>query len=101
MKINRLTKLFIKLFPRTFLKQAARQQNINPQKLNYAEKLFRDCRRIDIEPLGDSSRGFILFLDNKLSLWFYQDGEHFIFNGYEIGEYDDCEVTVFDNLNNN
>ena len=98
MKINRLTKLFIKFSPKGFLKYTARSQAINPSRLDYAEKLFRDCRRIDIQPLSGSHRGFIIFLDNKFSLWFYQDGDHFVFDGYEMGEYDDGEVTVFDGL---
>ncbi len=96
MKFNWLDKMFIKFFPKIFLKSAAEKQAINPRKLNWAEKLFADCQRIDIKPLRGTSRGFIIYLDSKLSLWFYQDGDHFTFDGYEIGEYEKGEVTVFD-----
>jgi len=101
MKINRPTELFIKFLPKIFLKSAARQQGIDSKKLDYADKLFRDCQKIGIQPLAGANRGFILFLDNKFSLWFFQDGDHFIFDGCEIGEYKDSEVTIFDNLKTN
>lgn len=98
MQINWSTKLLMKFFPKTFLRYAAKKQGINQKKLDYAESLFRDCQRIDIQPLRSRRRGFILTLDNKLTLWFYQDGDHFTFDGYEMGEYENGEVTVFDNL---
>lgn len=100
-KIKPSTKLAIKTFPKLFLKFYASKQGINYKKIDWAEKLFRDCKRIDIEPLSGPSRGFIIFLDNKFSLWFLQDGNHFAYDGFEMGEYENGEVTVFDNLNNN
>jgi hypothetical protein len=98
MKIDWLTKLYIKFFPKSFLKQAVLENNFDPKKIDYAGKLFSDCQRIDIQPLAGSARGFIITLDNKFSLWFFQDGDHFIYDGFETGEYDDGEVTVFDSL---
>ncbi len=77
----------------------ARKQGLNSKKIKYADKLFRDTKRIDIQPLsGSDGRGFIIFLDNQLSLYFYQDGDHFYFDGFEIGEYDSGDVKVFDGL---
>ena len=98
MTINKLTKIFLKFSPYAFLKRSAQQQGINSDKLNYAVKLFADCHRIDIQPWSGSRRGFIIFLDNKFSLWFLQAGDTFVFDGYEIGQYDNGSVTVFDGL---
>lgn len=98
MKMNRLTKAFFRFLPQGFLRYAAWRQGVRIKKLGYAEKLFADCRSIDIQPLSGGNRGFILFLDRQFSLWFFQDGDHFIFDGYEIGEYEAGEVTVFDRL---
>jgi len=98
MKINWLTKLYIKLFPKSFLRHAVLENNFDPKKIDYAEKLFSGCQRIDIQPLSGSSRGFIITLDNKFSMWFFQDGDRFIYDGFETGTYDDGEITVFDNL---
>lgn len=98
MKLNIFTKLFLKFFPKTFLKFAASKQGIDDKKLDYADKLFGNCKRIDIQPLSGKNRGFIITLDNKLSLWFFQDGDSFKFDGYEVGEYDNGEITVFDGL---
>jgi len=99
MEINWLTKLFIKFFPKQFLKQALRENNADPRNIDYAQKLFGDCRRIDIQPLSGENRGFIITLDNNFSLWFFQDGDHFVYDGFETGAYDNGEVTVFDDLN--
>lgn len=96
MKVNFLTKLFMKFSPKGFLRYAARNQGVNPSKIDYAEKLFQDCQKIHIQPLSGPHRGFIIFLDNNFSLWFYQDGDYFVFDGYEMGEYVDGDVTVFD-----
>ncbi len=99
LKINWFTKLMMRLTPRTFLKYATRQQGLDRKKIDYAMKLFGESKRIDIQPLSSrSGRGFVIYLDNKLSLHFYQDGDHFYYDGLEIGEYENGDVTVFDSL---
>ena len=70
----------------------------DPKKIEYAEKLFRNCERIDVQPLSSGSRGFIITLDNNFSMCFFQDHDHFVYDGFETGEYDNGDVTVFDNL---
>ena len=40
----------------------------------------------------------MLVIDQKDALYFYQDGDHFSYDGCEIGEYEKGEVTIFDNL---
>ena len=97
MEINWLTKLYIKFFPKQFLKAAVAENKGNPRKIDFADKLFSDCKRIDIQPFY-GSRGFLITLDNNLTLWFNQDGDHFVYDGFETGTYDDGDVTVFDNL---
>lgn len=58
--------------------------------------LFGKAKRIDFQLSKSNSRGLIIILDQKLSLYFYQNGGSFKFDGYEMGEYDKGEVTVFD-----
>lgn len=85
--------------PRLFLKYAAKEQGLSQKKIDQVMELFGDAKRIDIQPLSSrSGRGFIIFLDNKLSLHFYQDGDHFYYDGLEVGEYENGNVTVFDGL---
>ncbi len=99
LKINWFTKLLMRVAPRFFFRYAAKEQGIDHRKIKYAIKLFSGAKRIDIQPLPSrSGRGFIIFLDNKLSLYFYQDGDHFYFDGFEMGEYGKGDVTVFDNF---
>jgi hypothetical protein len=49
-----------------------------------------------IAPLRNS-RGFILTLDNEVSLWFNQEGDCFKYDGWEVGNYKDGDITVLDN----
>ena len=96
-KINWLTKLLMRYAPKIFMRYASREQSVDYQDLERAMKLFSQAKRIDFRPLsGMNGRGLIIFLDQKLSLWFFQDGDHFTFDGYEMGPYDKGEVTVFD-----
>ncbi|MDP3066926.1 MAG: hypothetical protein Q8N08_09345, partial [Methanobacteriaceae archaeon] len=73
LKINWFTKILMRFAPRNFLFYAAKKQGIEPQKIDYAMKLFGENSRVDIHPLSSQGgRGFIVILDNKLSLYFYQ-----------------------------
>ena len=47
---------------------------------------------------GDAIRGFILVMDRKTALFFYQQGDHFSYDGFEMGQYNKGEVTVVDTL---
>ncbi len=91
-------KLVLKLFPRLFFRLFANNINLNNKKIDFASKLFGDANRIDIQPLSGGSRGFIIYIDNKLSLWFYQNGDHFVYDGFEMGEYENGDVMVFDGI---
>ena len=90
-------KFLMQFFPKIFFKISAEELGLDSKKIDLAYKLFDDSK-IHIEPLSGGSRGFIITLDGKLSLWFFQDGDHFKFDGIEMGKYDDGEVTVFDDL---
>jgi len=72
LKINWFTKILMRFAHKTFLRYAAKEQGIELQKINYAMKLFGESDRVDVRPLPNrSDRGFIITLDNKLSLYFY------------------------------
>lgn len=98
-RINWLTKSLMRFAPKIFLRYAAKNQGVDDRKIKYALKLFEGIKRIDIQPLPSrSGRGFIVYLDSKVALFFYQDGDHFYFDGLEIGEYKKGDVTIFDGL---
>ena len=61
-----------------------------------ANAIFAKVGRVDIVPSQANLRGFRIVLDNVLSLYFSQDGDHFIYDGFEMGFYEDGDVTVFD-----
>ena len=61
-----------------------------------AHALFAKTERIDVVPSRSTMRGFQLVIDSILSLYFVQDGDHFVYDGFELGPYEDGDVTVFD-----
>ncbi len=63
-----------------------------------AHDLFSKVRRIDLLPLKFGYRGFMIVLDKKTALYFHQDYDHFIYDGFEMGKYEKGDVTIFDNL---
>ncbi len=75
----------------------AKNLGANDKLLNRLHEAFAEVNRVDMVPLR-ANRGFMLILEGKISLWFYQDGDHFKYDGFEIGEYDKADVTIFDNL---
>lgn len=63
-----------------------------------AHALFEKVERVDIVPARGSMRGFQVILDGLLSLYFSQEGDHFVYDGFEMGPYDEGDVTIFDKL---
>jgi hypothetical protein len=76
----------------------AKELGIANPVFDKARAVFGSAERIDLYPLSGSQRGFILVLDLKTALYFYQDGDHFKYDGFEMGEYEKGNVTVFDNV---
>jgi hypothetical protein len=63
-----------------------------------AHAFFAKVERVHIIPSRSGMRGFQIVLDNMLSLFFCQDGDHFVYDGFEMGPYDDGDVAVLDEL---
>ena len=98
-KISLFKKFLIRFAPKMFFRYMAEEQGIGSKRIDSAMDLFKGVKRIDIHPLsGGSSRGFIITLDRKLSLYFYQNGDSFNYDGFEMGEYDKGDVTIFNKL---
>jgi len=95
--INFFSKLLMRYFPKILMRLAAKEQGVDYRDTGRAMELFGRAERIDFQPLsGQNGRGLIITLDRKLTLWFFQKGDHFTFDGFEMGEYDKGDVTVFD-----
>lgn len=97
-KINWLIKGLLKFWPSLAMRFFARKSGVNWTLVNDLHTKFGRVERVDIIPTA-SGRGFILILDKKLSLHFYQDHDHFAYDGFEMGEYEGGDVTIFDSLN--
>jgi len=98
-KLNWFIKTLLRLRPKLAVKLLTRKMGIKASLFNQAHEVFSKTERIDIFPLKSGHRGFIIILDRNTALYFYQDGNHFIYDGYEIGEYDEGDITIFDNIN--
>lgn len=84
----RLVVLALKWFHRSEIEQAEKFHSILSQS-----------QRIDIFPAKGVGRGFTILIDQKTALYFNQDGDKFVYNGWAAGEYKEKgKVTIFDNL---
>ena len=92
------TRLFFRLFPRMTIKHLGRQM-AGGIDFSALQGTLVKTKRVDLVPLnGDNSRGFQIILDSKVALYFYQDGDHFSYDGYEVGEYEKGDITILDHL---
>lgn len=90
------TRLLLRFWPLAGIKSLSRELGMNPDVADTAHRLFQDSKRIDIVPFQSGSRGFQIIIDSSTSLYFYQDGDHFVYDGFENGEYKKGDVAIFD-----
>ncbi|MBU4421354.1 hypothetical protein KKB41_00135 [Patescibacteria group bacterium] len=90
--------LLLRFAPFWAMKIMQRKTGVKNDFFDKAHELFSRTKTIDIVPVAGSLRGFILILDRNTALYFYQDGGHFKYDGFEMGEYEKGDVTIFDNL---
>ena len=98
MKISWFTKMLLKFWPSLAMKRFAKRARIDSSLFDHAHNLFSNVDRVDLFPSKSGCRGFIIVLDRKTAIYFYQDGDHFVYDGYEMGKYGKGDVTIFDNL---
>ena len=91
-------KLLMRFWPWAAFKLFAKELGIANPVFDKAHDFFSNVKRIDLYPTASTERGFILVLDLKTALYFYQDGDHFKYDGFEMGEYDKGDVTILDNI---
>ena len=111
-KLSWSTKFLLKFFPQIAMHLFAHKMGIKKPLFDQFHQVFTQTNRIDLLPLsGDGSRGFILVVNRKTALWFFQEGDHFIYDGYEMacspksyrvgrrrGAYNKGDVTIFDQV---
>lgn len=97
-KITWLDKLLLKLWPKLEMRRLAKNMAIDNVVFDKLHEVFGRVKTVDIFPNHGNRRGFILVLDRQTALFFDQDGDHFKYDGWEMGEYNKGEVTIFDNL---
>lgn len=88
--------MIARFFPKLFFRWHARKMGIKNVVFDRAHEIFSHVERIDLLRSRSGSRGFQLILDSNTALYFYQDGDHFIYDGFEMGEYEKGDVTIFD-----
>lgn len=90
------TRALLRIAPLRGIRRLSRQLGVDPDVADTANALFANVERVDIVPTRIGMRGFQLIVDQSTSLHFYQDGDHFIYDGFENGAYEKGDVTVFD-----
>lgn len=92
------TRVLLLVAPWRGMKRFSRGMGIDTGVADKAHALFEGTQTIDIVPSRSNSRGFQLIIDRQTALYFYQDGDHFAYDGFEMGEYEKGQVTIFDSL---
>ena len=93
-----LFRFLVKYFPwpfRLLMRYAVRRKL---REMDKAHDFFSESKKVDVVPLQSGQRGFMLIIDRKKALYFYQDGDGFCYDGCEIGEYKKGNVTIFDDI---
>lgn len=98
MEEKRFIKLLFLLPSKWAIKILAKKMGVKNVIFDKLHDLFSKAKRIDFFPCQSDSRGFIIILDRETALFFNQDGDHFVYDGYEMGEYEKGDVGIFDNL---
>ena len=98
--ISILEELLLKFCPTLAMRYFAKQIGIKNIVFDkFHETLFK-VDRIDFFPVY-GGRGFVLVINNETALFFYQEGDHFVYDGYEMGKYNKGDVTILDNIKKN
>lgn len=97
-KHDLLTRLLLRFRPTAGFKRLNKKLGIKNDVFDKAHEVFSGVERIEIYHISGDHRGFILVLDLKTALYFYQDGDHFKYDGFETGPYEKGDVTIFDNM---
>ncbi len=90
------TRFLLRVLPLWGIRRLSRRLGVDPDVADKAQALFENVEKVDVVPSRSGQRGFQLILDHSTALYFYQDGDHFKYDGFEMGEYDEGEVTIFD-----
>lgn len=90
------TRVLLRISPLRGVKQLSREFGIDPEVTDKAHELFAETKRMDVIPSKSGLRGFQLIIDGSTAVYFYQDGDHFVYDGFEGGEYEKGDVTIFD-----
>lgn len=92
------TRILLRVAPMRGMKRLSRGMGIDTRVAEKAHALFEGTQTIDIVPSRSNDRGFLLIINRQTALYFYQDGDHFAYDGFEMGEYDKGDVTIFDTI---
>ena len=92
-----LNRFLLRHWPSLAMRLFAKKIGIKNIIFNKAHELLYGVDRIDFFPsYGD--RGFVLVVDRKTALFFCQNGDHFEYDGFEMGPYAKGDVTVLDGI---
>jgi hypothetical protein len=97
--IFRFLKRFFPKFTLFIFKFVHRKNSNSARQLH---DIFSKSKRIDVIPSEGTGRAFTLLIDQQSALYFSQDGDKFVYDGWEAGKYEEVgDITVFDNHKKN
>jgi hypothetical protein len=96
-RVGFFTRFLLVFFPHWGVRRLTKECGfLTPDMCWKLHDVLASVGRIDVVPSRSGFRGFSIVFDNLFALYFNQDGDHFTYDGYEFGDYDNGDVTVFD-----
>lgn len=93
--ISFIDRWLLKYCPNAAMRLFAKRIGIKNPIFDKAHEALFNTERIDFFPTS-GGRGLVMVIDRQTALFFYQEKDHFVYDGYEMGEYSKGDVTVFD-----
>jgi hypothetical protein len=99
-RVSWLTRILLSVSLSWGMERLARELGMSGIEMSRkAHAFFAKVERIDFVPARSvGMRGFQVILDGTLALFFCQDGDHFVYDGFEMGPYDAGDVTILDQI---
>ena len=98
--VTRMTwfnKFLLKFHPKLAIPIYLKKMGVENPVFDKVHEAFFKTERIDFFP-SVAGRGFVLVVDRRTALFFYQKGYHFVYDGYEMGKYNKGDVRVLDDI---
>lgn len=91
--MNWIDSILQHLLPGLWIKRVCRKMGISKSPLELHQALS-EFEHVYVIPSKSGIRGFRLVLDDEIALYFFQNDDHFEYDGWEVGKYNKGKSTL-------